>query len=150
MSCAFLRGRVAASDLPNRQPDALLPGVVGVRFRVEARRSAELMYALRQTALPDTDGRATDVPVGQRPTEHQGQPTWRGRSFDRHRRFCVRPTASKDLPPCSSTSSLSERLIVECGKTVRDSLHCALAFLDSFLRSVKVEQAKVGQPRPDD
>ena len=64
MSCALLRGRVAASDLPNRQPDALLPGVVGVRFRVGARRSAELMYALRQTALPDTDGRATAVPDG--------------------------------------------------------------------------------------
>lgn len=64
MSCPFLRGRVAASDLPNRQPDALRPGVVGIRFRVGAPRSAELMYALRQTALPDTDGRATDVPDG--------------------------------------------------------------------------------------
>jgi hypothetical protein len=60
------------------------------------------------------------------------------------------PSCAKDLPPRRSTSSLSDRLIVESGKTVRDSLHCALAFLDSFLRSVRVEQAKVGQPRPDD
>jgi hypothetical protein len=41
-------------------------------------------------------------------------------------------------------------LIAERTKIVRDSLHRALAFLDRFLCPVKVEQAKVSQPRRHD
>jgi hypothetical protein len=41
-------------------------------------------------------------------------------------------------------------LIAERRKIVRDSLHRVLAFLDRFLCPVKVEQAKVSQPRRHD
>jgi hypothetical protein len=69
------------------------------------------------------------------------------RSPGRTGRIAPRPHRAVNV---NSTSSLSERLIAKSRKTMRDALHCALAFLDTFLRSVKIEQPKVGQPRPDD
>ena len=41
-------------------------------------------------------------------------------------------------------------LIVYRGRSVCDSLHRAVTFLDGFLRPVKIEQAKMGQSRRHD